>query len=80
MSKGAKCEIKNSGIDIATKALSSTLESGVKDADSTLASYKRISYDLPDLGDIILPSYVPQLDTYQPDLGVYDNLFAGRSS
>lgn len=72
--------LKNSGIDIATKALNNTLESGVRDADSLLASYKRISCNLPDLEDIILPSYVPQLDTYQPDLGVYDNLFARRPS
>lgn len=68
--------LKDGGIDQATKALCNTLESGVKDADSILTSYKRINCNLLDVEDIRLPSYVPQLAVYQPDLAVYDNLFS----
>lgn len=68
-----------SDIDTAVRAFTSTLESGVKDLDSILTTYYRLTRTIPELDQMALPNSIPQIVPYVPNATAYDELLlAGR--
>lgn len=67
---------QDSDMDTALNAFEEGIKSGARDADGLWATYCRItSGSLPE-AEISLPSSVPELITYYPDMTVYDQLIA----
>lgn len=63
-------------IGTATDALGITLSSGVQDADSILASYRRITSPVQQMQPLQLKHTVIQMPVFNTDNGKYDNLFS----
>lgn len=67
---------QNSDMDTALNALEEGIKCGARDADGLWATYCRLtSGSLPE-AEICLPSSVPELITYYPDMTIYDQLIA----
>lgn len=67
---------QDTDIDKALDALEEGIKCGIRDADGLWATYCRLtSGSLPEV-EISLPSSVPELNIYSPDMTVYDQLIA----
>lgn len=68
--------VQDTDIDRALNALEEGIKYGIRDADGLWATYCRLtSGNLPEV-DISLPSSVPKLDIYTPNMAEYDQLIA----
>ncbi len=64
----------DSNIDNAIYAFEEGIKCGARDADGIWATYSRLnSGSLPEV-DILLPSTVPTLNEYSPNINEYDQL------
>lgn len=65
-----------SDFEMATKAFATTLENGVKDLDSVLTTYYRLTRALPAVDKIKLPEGIQDVCSYKPDMEAYDQLLS----
>jgi len=63
-------------INVASDVLSITLSNGVKDADSILASYRRLTSPVHQMNPIQLKPTVIKMPVFQTDNIKYDNLIS----
>ena len=63
------------GLINATRALQETLRRGVRDIDSVLTTYHRITNQGNLIKEVEVPDSVPPVKEYQVDIGIYDSLY-----
>jgi len=63
-------------IGVASDVLSITLSNGVKDADSILASYRRLTNSVQQMNPMQLKSTIIKMPTFNTDNSKYDNLIS----
>lgn len=68
--------LEKHGITVATDALETALKSGVKDTDSILASYHRLTNKIQEMQPMQLKNIYMEVPSFQPDNARYDSLFS----
>ncbi len=66
--------ITESDFDTAVNAFTHTLEMGVRDLDSVLATYYRLTQRVSELRQIALPESIPDIIPFTTDVTAYDTL------
>jgi len=67
--------LKKHDMRTAADALAFSISNGVKDADSILASYRRLTAEVQHMQPLQIANTVIQMPTFRTDNDRYDNLF-----
>ena len=72
--------VKEKDLTFAAVVFEETILKGVNDPDSIWATYIRLNSSPIDVGELILPDKIPELNKYSIDTSVYDTLLKGWCS
>ena len=69
--------VKETDLSFAAGVFEETILKGVNDPDSIWATYLRMNSNPLDVGELILPDKIPEVNEYSIDPSVYDTLLQG---